>query len=322
MSIPPLENGGEGISVGIADSLYPDPDDVDTLGYRVDYTASKEADPIGHGSVVFDILSHYLENAEFGFYRYIGQREKQNSIFIDDDEPSDRRSGDLLNAFKDAANHDIDVLNVSNGFQIPEYDPLLTEVRELNEAVDRGLTIVSASGNVPNGVTKVAFPAIAEHSIAVSGFVPRCRPNNGDDQFSYWIDLSDVNVSRSDRQGPFCGYEPGSSGTCTHDRCELVEEEWRGNVRPVKELDKPDVFAPAVYPHLTPDGSFVFKEGTSFSCPIVTALIVRVLSAIDGRRSPSAEVVRRSIRESGTRLSTTEGVKPQGDSMMRTLLST
>jgi hypothetical protein len=277
-----LQNEGESIKIGIIDSCRsPKNKDEVELGPTYDQYPKQGRDTREHGTKVFNTIYHYAPKAEFCFYRVIGE------------EGDERRSGDVVHAISIAAANDVDILNFSGGYDLkPEKDSV--SAHEIRKVAQSGMVIVTACGNyIQNHVESITFPANLEDVIGVSGFEPVCSlktPISQErDEIRYTFNNSKY----------YCKYTNIDNGKCVEsDDCELKEDVWCGNVDSEPKLGKPDVFSPVIYPKIN-EGDLTPNYGTSFSAPIITGAMVRLLKALEGKRHPSSFEIRNKFKDTG-----------------------
>jgi hypothetical protein len=295
-----LQNGGEGIVIGIADSARhaPDSASVKTTEGADYYPTVRTTDPVGHGTDVFEILAYALPEATFQFYRVIGGRARDKRNF-----------SDLLTAMSAARARGVDLLNISAGVPDAPTDPDSVARTEIGNIVKRGFAVVASCGNyLSETVTEMTLPAAAPEVIGISGYEPLCRcdpaaletPEDG----RYTFGVSNIETTSMD---VYCGYETEVDDKCTFsEECSLEEALWSGNVDPLPDAGKPDVYAPVRYP--AGDGKRPrMKVGTSYGAPIVTAALGRVLAAVADTRDPGGTTLRTAVRETSRDLIGTTG---------------
>ncbi|MFC6888185.1 S8 family serine peptidase [Halorubrum trueperi] len=308
-----LENEGEGIRIGIADSLaYPPHKEESVAEYSRDWYSGASRDPLGHGTEVYELLEHYVPGADFHFYRIIGGYSREKRLL-----------SNLVEAIDTAASHGVDVLTISSGAVLSSR-PHSVSAMETRDAIDRGLTIVSSIGNyLSNRVDSITFPAQVSRVIGVGGYEPLCtgtlteleEPCDGSRYAPSPVALA---PGQADRK-VYCGYTEHTEGDCrTCMACTLSEQHWDGNVSTEGMPNKPNVYAPVVYPAVD-DGQLRRRIGTSYAAPIVTAVIVRVLSALQDIRDPPAKELVEKISGTGNSLSGRSGVKPAATALLTAL---
>jgi hypothetical protein len=304
-----LDNRGENLVIGIADSIRcPELTDQVTLGESVDYYNGVGRDPVGHGSKVFKIIHTYLPDAQYNFYRVVGGIEEEK-----------RCSGYLVDAISDAKRHGCDFLNVSGGTQI-DLSPEASSLFEANNALRRGLKIVSAAGNyLEDRVHDITYPASLSDSIAVKGYEPICsctqeNPEPTSCRYTYSASsLSEIPESTK----VYCSYSDYDSGTCAYsNQCSLRERCWSGNIDSDSETES--IFAPVIFPKMS-NGQLRPARATSYSAPIVTAVVGRVLSNLKSTREPSAKEFNQEIQRTGAQLAGDEGKKPNAKALLEEL---
>ena len=164
---------------------------------------------------------------------------------------------------------------------------------------ESGTTVVAAAGN-ENKVDRLAYPARAPAAICVAGCISRCRRRRIDEHLRdrrLWVH------EPSFRDGPYC-----SARGC-HRRTDCTSQEhrwWHGNVEPMGY--KPDVSASAV--HFTGHETPPIREGTSFSTPLITGALGRLVGETDGR-VPTGEALAQLIRRNSKFLGA--DLAPQAD---------
>jgi len=207
-------------------------------------------------------------------------------------------------------------MTISSGADMAPHPRSVSAV-EVQQAINRGLTVISSIGNqFSDRVESITFPAQLPAVISVGGYEPFCEgdltkaeaPYNGSRYAPSPVPLSSDRLDR-DR---YCGYTEYHETDCEAcSACTLSEQHWDGNVSTDGLAEKPDVYAPVMYPAVR-DGQLRPHTGTSYAAPIVTALLVRVLSALGDTRDPTAHELTEKITNTGTPLSADDGVKPAG----------
>jgi len=308
-----LDNSGGNISIGIVDSLR-GPESSDNLDIQdgVDYYNTKPRDPLNHGTNIFNLISHYLPDAEFRCYRVIGGEKR-----------CDRTHDNLLKAITKAKDDGVDLLNVSAGYDLPA-DSRAPTSSELQNLVRRGPSIVSSAGNfLKEKVTDVTQPAASESVVAVGGYEPLCQCDpqlTSDDGKKVRYSFGRKPVSElPSSENIYCAYSAQDSGGCSASmHCSLDERLWEGNVSRNDKLDKPDVYCPVRYP-AQKSGNIQRKIGTSYAAPIITSVIAKVLHAIQDTRDPSGEEIRRKVKSTGVPISSGPHKKIDAEKLMSTL---
>lgn len=320
---------GEGISVGIADSVSTLPEELEerhdvtafdlTSEYNngilnrlwrlLPWVKKKET---SHGNVVFDIIRHSSPKSTFYLYKIL----RSNGAAY---------GSNILKALKAAQQSDIDILHFSAGICPPEEGEIIKVQKEVNETIDKGITIIAAAGNesdVEEGCKNSLFyPACFERVIAVGGFVPKCHLRFEDILYQdihkepgpLWVDTSKINSIDENYQGPICNQRRCLTG----ESCHRINNDqwWDGNVRTTNE--KPDVLAPIYYPAVIPEGC-AFKSGTSFSAPFVTGQLAAILS--DSSTSLlTPEFIFKGIRKSRVEINEREDYKFSARGLENTL---
>lgn len=235
-----------------------------------------------HGLRVASFATCFAPEATFHFYQVINE------------------DGNIpLGAYEDAIDQaiadDVDVLNISagNDWDVPvDADPYS---QKPPEAIENGITVVSAAGNY-NGVPPkppVHSPAAMPSVISVGGIVTFCpeSANSTHDtprEGPYYVeDGSDANLYCSE-QGCAGG------GDCV---TKQSRELWDGN--PSESRGSIDVLAPMAYPYETPEGEYQIEVGTSFAAPIVSGVLAEAYGDIrdKGGILPEPGVAKNTVEE-------------------------
>lgn len=289
------------VTVGVVDSVYDPGDDFkefNTVGRTFDIINAGKDATVHHGFKVSQLLSAYTSNPEYHFFQVVDKNGKSRDSY-------------LMKALGLAMDYgEVDVLNMSIGADhISDPDRDCTEARALcplcevaEEAVEQGITIVAAAGNRPFAES-VCCPSLSSLVISVGGTVTRCTASvdspgyiiqKNNRQFpdnALWVERDDDHGS----EFPLCsnrGCMPGES--CQENR---NTKPWDSNVDFTDR--KPDILAPAYFVWEDEIGPCLL-DGTSFSCPIVTAGIISMVEwAQAGGSDVTPVIARNAIHNSG-----------------------
>lgn len=248
-----------------------------------------------HGRLVNNILFAITdENIQFNYYCIV---ERAPEIF--DNRDTVVYDGDLIEAIVLAEEHDVDILNISLGFDHAAQDDKescseyvqncgLTDVAR--QAVLNGMVLVSAAGNSPQ-MKSVCCPGLQGEVISVGGVVPRCGRKDDLPPGACWIYQEEMDeppeVICSD-----LGCGPGYM--CSDNRENIW---WENNVKRLK--NKPDILAPVHFP-IGDESGAIMASGTSLAVPLVSATVADIFQAFKGEDIPiSPPDIRNAIRKTG-----------------------
>lgn len=280
--------------MAIADSVGRPPESFtgevrELVDCRPDDATPQEPAEGAHGWDVARIVERALPEAEYDFHHSLNEPGENSDEFDVDD---------LIPPIDAAVRNSVDVLNMSAGVD-SKYGAHRSYERVVRRAAESGTTVVAAAGN-ENKVDRLAYPARAPAAICVAGCISRCRRRRIDEHLRdrrLWVH------EPSFRDGPYC-----SARGC-HRRTDCTSQEhrwWHGNVEPMGY--KPDVSASAV--HFTGHETPPIREGTSFSTPLITGALGRLVGETDGR-VPTGEALAQLIRRNSKFLGA--DLAPQAD---------
>jgi len=163
------------------------------------------------------------------------------------------------------------------------------------EALSRDTIVVAAAGNHEEGKPSVFCPAIEDDAIAVGGMVALCTgSDSGCTSGAYR--LSGTPYEFEDRA--YCGQQ-GCTDNSAYCIDNLRQQPWQGNPNPVDE--KPDTLAPHHSITINKStGKLESKAGTSFSAPLVTAVVAYAFSGLRrlGENLPNGYQLHQAIKDS------------------------
>lgn len=268
------------------------------------YVRSDVPDTTNHGSDVLEYLGYFAPEATFDLHRVVAS-------------DGTAKRGTLVDAIATASQAGVALLNLSIGVhhhEEPEGDcgGHCRIAEETRLAVEDGTIAIAATGNRDKEDSRaVHCPALLEETVAVGGFVARCRHDRvtGDESGQYWIQ----DGTRTD--GPYCGQRGCGRGiSCGEHRYEYP---WRGNVSFHNAV--PDVLGPVHHPAGT-DADPVLQSGTSFGTPVVAGLLAAIVSDLD--TDPDPTEVRRAVVLGATEIDEGELPKFDGSATREILTST
>lgn len=259
-------------------------------GIHDDYISSENGDPVGHGTTVLDIIGPLVQNSTFSTFQVISKDEAEEVTRFQGNR------GNTAQAIADAADADVDVLNMSAGVA-HECRGLCTISREAELAANvDGVCIVAATGNkMENQIERVGVhcPALSDPVIGVGGYLPKCTAEiyRGEESDQWWLENDTIH-------GPFCGQVgdccPG--GNCEENRQEKI---WGGNIS--FHNAAPDVLAPVLDVSGSSLSDIQIQAGTSFAAPLVSGLIAGILGDLyELGNEPSIEEIQNAVRHTGT----------------------
>lgn len=292
--VEPSEHG-DGVHVGVIDSLGKPPDsfkeEYHFEGAHDDYVDHDEDDPIGHGTDVLNIIRTLVTESSFSTFQIMDIKDDTGGSDVPEFEGN---RGDLADAIADAADMDMDILNLSVG--IPhECNGLCTVSREAELAVEIDeVCIVAATGNKEEhqiGRVGVHCPALIDSVIGVGGYLPLCTADiyRGDESEQWWVENDTIH-------GPFCGQR----GCCPSSNCEESCKEilWPGNIS--FHNAAPDVLAPVLEVSGSSLTNIRIQAGTSFAAPIISGLLAGILGdLIELGESPALDEIHNAVRYTG-----------------------
>lgn len=287
---------GEGVHIGIVDSLGGIPDTfesiLDFVEIHNEYVTGDALDPTGHGTTVTGLIADSAERASFSLFQTFGP------------ENSGSNRGEAAQAIVDAGSAGVDVLNLSIG-KMHECGGSCTLSRETELVVaEDDVCAVAATGNQDQTSERhgVACPALLDCVVGVGGYIPACTHDalRDDTSGQWWVENGD------NMYGPYCGQQ----NCCPGEGCEMNRNEhlWKGNVSFHNTV--PDTLAPVVEVHTTVDDEIVYQAGTSFAAPLVTGIIANVLSMLgEEANSLSVTEIREAVQFSGSEIDDSEFLK-------------
>ena len=205
----------------------------------------------------------------------------------------------ISDAIEQAILDEVDVVNLSAGVWHKICGPgkLCPFHGSVTDAVDAGITIVASIGNAcDRRLDHVWCPAMNYKTISVGGITRRCgyELSSNEQDYRIWADTYDMVEIDSDFQGRFCSTSGCTDTvTCGEDSLNVW---WGGNTEPV--YGNPDVLAPPEYPEIFGKQG-CFSEGTSFSAPLVTGIIARLIERVPESKTVDPEMVCSVLRTSG-----------------------
>jgi len=293
---------GEGIGVGVVDTLYREDFSANVVG-RTCCLRELQGNPpdqtAEHGAWVLDIASFYAPDSSF--YLYFAGKEPEA---MNGDTPHIPQMA-FARAVTAAIDDGVDILNVSAGKSKPNCSlGHCVYCSEVRRAERNGITVVAAAGNHPEDV--VHCPGNSPTAICVGGVEMECtfnmprsphNPTNNPPQ-AYWTKVwSGQSYPESAAEGTYC-----STRDCWSDGggCEtnLQVTPWDRN--PNSSGDKPDVLAPIHYAGLAGDQSPFIWAASSFGAPVISGCLSGCLSMLETRVSPPG--AQSAIREGADEL--------------------
>ncbi|ELZ76477.1 S8 family serine peptidase [Haloferax larsenii] len=271
----------------------PEPLHNSNIKYQRDFLGCNDDFTDIHGVAIFELLSKIAPEATFSFYQAMdAERRLPTAAFT--------------RAIHQAVDDGVDILNLSwgspNGMP-PECTPQYPPVKH---AVDNQVIVVAAAGNQKSkqGRTEYVFsPALAEETVAVSGFEALCpmtmkSVDNGTEKGPYRFESDNQNRVFCSHQG--CDDSPA----CVRSK---TLREWPNNTEPLD--GKPDILGPAHMPDL-PDSDSIsdvnILEGTSYAAPVVAGVMSGILSESDISPDEVADDIHFIIKSGGQAVSGTD----------------
>ncbi|WP_434521317.1 S8 family serine peptidase [Halorubrum sp. AS12] len=294
VSLSPAPTDGDGIHIGIVDSVNQPPQ----WAYNEHhiYTTESFVDldikhfEIEHGMLIFDIIRRIAPKATFSFYQVVGEERENIGV------------SEYSHAIDRAIEDGVDLLNISLGApnQIPAksspyYPPI-------ERAVDSGILPIAAIGNLEyeDGPKQYVYgPANLPSVVSVGGCETLCPEPKKE-------------ANRKRRGGPysfedssldqvFCGQnECAGGGACIRNN---FTRPYPDNTKPLD--GDPEVLAPSYVPtisHTKAIEDIGVKYGTSFATPIVVGVIAKTLSETEASVNEIMDHVHEILASSGAQV--------------------
>lgn len=268
VNIPTVGNTGEGVHIGIIDTVRELPEDYTACDIAYEESVLQgvnEKWTTEHGIEVFNFISSFAPSATFSF---IQASKSDHSISV--------RA--FYEAIQKAISLDIDILNISadDCSTGPVQSNPYAKYTQL--ALDEEIIVVGAAGNWYENRDRppIGCPAAMDEVVGVGGFVTKCPcgPNEGDEEEKHRGPYYALKRESEEYHGlvpedTFCGQSQCYDGNdCITNS---MEEEWDRNS--LATNGGPDVLAPVHYPRVNSNGIPYLIAGTSYSAPIVTAAL-------------------------------------------------
>lgn len=289
---PTTSGSGDGIHIGIIDSVYEIPDHLQTgikvnEGRRFSCFSNPDEHVNPHGVTVFNQLSAVAPNSEFSVYHAIN---KDGKLAL----------GPYADAISRAIDAGVDIVNLSAGDPWRGPINLNGNVKETKRLLEAGIPVVAAAGNYEerhDSRPPVHCPSAMDGVTSVGAYVTQCPTDPGEEanstegQGPYYLfnDSEDIPHLFHD---VYCGENSCIDGkSCIPKQ---IEKPWDNN--PLPTGDKPDVLAPMHIIEGSGKNAYL-SGGTSFAAPIVTGSLACIFGELVemGMDIPSSYEVQRAV---------------------------
>lgn len=317
INLPRTIATGQNVTIGIFDSVYMPPEDVDiTVGHTESVIKSDATETNVHGSNVTTLSLAFASESTYSFYQVVNESGRFGI-------------SEFAEGIARAIQHDLDLINISAGAHMDGCQGYCAFCTAVSRCLQAGIGVVAAAGNkLPENTTEqINCPANREGVIAVGGLITECRcvEKNSDADINdppdgaFYPHPTVEEASDVTHDYPICGQDG-----CTEDIICIenqVDMPWIGNPTPTR--GKPDVLAPCYTRYTTGDGTETFTFGSSFAAPVVTGALAAILSEVyaeTGNTVPT-EQLRSLVRDSAAMVDHGESKKLDGTRLLNDCLA-